>query len=88
MDDPWGDMAALTKRLKRKPKIELNCDQVAWIMNALDRLTSCPHTALRKATKLATLLEIMQIVDAGFADNRASGNALSEFTEFNELRGL
>lgn len=75
-------------RTMHAPKITLNCDQVYWIMSTLDRLVACPHRTLQKATKLATLLEIMHIIDAGFEDNRASGNALSEFTEFNELRGI
>lgn len=73
---------------KNRAKIQLNCDQVSWIQNALDRLVACPHRTLTKTTKLATLLEIMKIIGADFEDNRAAGNALAELTEFNELRGI
>ena len=54
----------------------------------LTRSVGTRSSSFKKALKLASLLEIMDILYADFEDTRASGNALSEMTKFNELRGM
>ena len=73
---------------------KLNCDQVSWIMNALERLLSISQqrlpmaSRLTNAAKMAALLEIMEVLGYEFEDKAAAGNALASFTEFNEMRDL
>jgi len=74
----------------------INCDQVSWIMAILTRYSeavrknsTCPSISrLGKTAKLAALLELMEILGLKFDDDLASGNGLSELTEFNELRKI
>lgn len=66
--------------------IKINCDQVAWLMKVLKRQSN--ESSPSKASRLGSLLEIMTVLNLKFEDNSAAGNALSEFTEFNSLRGV
>lgn len=77
----------------RRPKLKkLSCDQVSELMSAFRRLLefttgyASEHAKRSKAAKLATLLEIMDILGYEFEDSAAAGNALAAFWEFNELR--
>lgn len=76
----------------KRPLKPLNCDQVSFIMNALERLivTSQTHlpmaSRMTKATQFAALLEIMEVLGYEFEDSSAAGNALSLFWEFNDMR--
>jgi len=73
-------------------KKKLNCDQVSVLMGILERLQSTPKFSsfarMREAAQLAAILEIMEILGYEFEDNTASGNALSRFSEFDDLRGI
>jgi hypothetical protein len=81
------------QEMKREKK-KLNCDQVSWLKNALDRLQSLSEqrfpavSQMKEAAKLATLLEIMEVLGYEFEEDAAAGNALSRFWQFNELRGI
>ena len=74
--------------------ITIDCNQVTEILNLFTRYESIIKTLperssnYKKSIKLASLMEIMQILNAGFADNSASGNAIHELHEFDELRGI
>jgi hypothetical protein len=83
-----SDSAGNSQRQKPpqdQPKI--NCDQVAWLGDILDRHAAAVLDARvrisrgREAAKLAAILEIMEIVNVGFADNTARGNAIAQFPE-------
>ena len=82
------DGAGYTQRQKPpadQPKI--SCDQVAWLADILDRHAAAVLDARvrisrgREAAKLAAILEIMEVVGVGFADNAARGNAIAQFPE-------
>lgn len=71
---------------------KISCDQVSTIMGVLERMRKMspldygPKT--QEALQLGALLHIMDTLGYEFEDNAAAGNAISRFTEFNELRGL
>jgi hypothetical protein len=73
-------------------KRKINCDQVSVVMGILERLQNIPKFSrfarMPEAAQLAALLEVMEILGYEFEDNAAAGNALSRFSEFDELRGI
>jgi hypothetical protein len=78
---------------KKRENKKLSRDQVSMIMNALRPLQPYERrydmaSKAEKAILLASLLKIMEVLGYEFEDNAAAGNALSEFWEFNELRGI
>ena len=62
----------------------VNCDQVAWAINALERLTethrnvasypSCSH--MRQAAITACMFELIEALDLVFEDDSARKNAI------------
>ena len=89
-----ADEIANTQSESKRALKKINCDQVSWIMGTMDRLlsTSRQHFPMvsrqADATKLAALLEIMEVLGYEFEDSAAAGNALSMFWEFNAMRKL
>lgn len=71
-------------------KMNLNCDQVSHLMFILNSLQSSPYRSDKEknAARMASLLDIMELLGYEFEDNAAAGNALSAFWEFNELRRI
>lgn len=83
----------LDNRIVSIEKRKLTCDQVSTLMGILERLQNASKTfpalaRMREAAQLATILEIMDILGYEFEDNDAAGNALSRFSEFDNLRGI
>jgi hypothetical protein len=73
-------------------KGKIDCDQVAWIQNAIDRYTDIvarkyPDISRQKDLgKLALLLEIMETLGFEFEDDAAAGNAIYSVPELQVLR--
>ncbi len=61
---------------------QLNCDQVAWILSAIDRyLPTTQHPRVSRARemqKYGLLYEIMEVANLSFEDNEAKYNATPE----------
>lgn len=72
---------------KRIPSQMITCDQVAWLGDVLDRyaeILRTPRVRISRAAggaRLAAMLEIMEILDLGFSDDSARGNAVAVFPE-------
>ena len=71
-----------------KEKRLLNCDEIAWIKDIFERYKR--HVSIDKpsiankeddAMLLASLLELMDLLNLGFQDRSARHNAISQFPE-------
>lgn len=73
--------------IKRPRAKQMSCDQVAHIKNALDRfenvIRSNPPSISRlvEASKMATVLELAELLDFDFEDDSARHNVISRFPE-------
>lgn len=80
----------MVREVKEFKKQLLTCDQVAWIMDALERFKRASEMSrpsisrLEKAAKTAFLLEIMELLHLGFEDRSARHNAIAHFGELYE----
>lgn len=85
-------MAGQASTNKNEHYRPLNCDQIAWLNDVLNRYSHVvcdgnPRISrYERAAKLAALLEIMELTECRFADATAAGNAIFQFPELNILR--
>lgn len=75
-------------------KVEINCDQVAWINDIFRRFAETANknyagiSRVKEVARVAAMLELMEILHLEFEDEKAAGNVLYSFPEFDELRGF
>ena len=85
-------MSAGSCQEKRVPSRLLSCDEVAWLGDVLDRYASSirqPHPGISRsgqAAKLAAIVELFELLNLGFQDKTAAGNAITGFPELYILR--
>lgn len=78
--------------LKRIPSRLLTCDEVAWLGDVLDRHAGVMRmnrpgiSRAGQAAKLAAIIEICELLNLGFQDRAAAGNAIAGFPELYVLR--
>jgi len=68
----------------QKPKRQINCDEVAWLVNALKRLKFIVGldfpaiSRIKEMSVYSALYEIMEILNLEFKDETAKHNATPE----------
>ena len=70
-------------------KSKITADQVAWVGNALDRYAKQIHACFgdprrsrtKKVSKLAAMLEILDVFNLEFGDKYAAMNAIADMEE-------
>ncbi len=73
-----------------KPRQPINCDQVAWVMDALRRFEGATrqagaYSALLDGAKMGCLLDVMRALNLEFEDAAAARNSM-DIPEYRRFR--
>lgn len=66
--------------------MKIDCDQVSFVLQALDDYAN--NLRHPKTAEFTCFMRMMEILGLEFEDDKAAGNALYHFPQFNEFRGL